>query len=453
MREAQVFFSFPSTGRYLTFFLALIISMLFLFSSCEKRKYFWIRFLIPSLTMCILTFFQPMAYLILNRSIGLSWPLGFLLDFLLALGIIFFSFKVPLPSLFFYGTAAWCIQHIFTNIDTFINNIGRQNNVDSVFFREEIHVAREIIIFSLLVIVLATLFLKSFHFQENFIKTGKARIFILSIASVSIVYLLSNYSITHGGLRNNLVIAYDCFCCCFLLILFYFISNVNHLEKQKIVLDEIQKINSKQQVLKKESYESIAIRYHDLSKQIALLELSNNSESKQKLIEEIRGELENFASFADTQNKALDIVLSEKKMVCLKNDIKLFYKVDAHVLDFMDEVDVYTIFSNLFDNAIESVKEEKKENKVIKLNIYQRGNIISIDCQNYTSKDIAFKDGLPLTSKENSQLHGYGSLSIKRVAEKYKGSVLYNLDKSIFNVYILLQRKENKQKMLLVNKL
>lgn len=321
------------------------------------------------------------------------------------------------------------------------------------FFTEGVHIAREITLFSIIMVLFYICFLRSFKFQYNFLKKGRVRFFILSITSVSVVYALSNLSITHGGLFNVFVLSYDTLACILLVILSFFLNTINHVERQRIVLDEIQKINSKQQSFKRENYESIAIRYHDLSKQLALLELSDNSESKQKLIDEMRGELENFATFVDTQNKALDIVLSEKKMICLKNDIKLFYKVDAHVLDFMDEVDVYTIFSNLFDNAIESVKDEKKENKVIKLNIYKRGNLISIDCQNYTSKDVAFKDGLPLTSKGNKQFHGYGTLSIKRAAEKYHGNVLYQVEKSIFNAYIILQTTENKNQALLTSKL
>lgn len=443
----EYIFIFPSNGQFLRFFLGLFIPMLLIFSSVEKRKLFLLRLIPPSLAMCVLVFFQPMIILFQN------WLVGFLIDFLLTLGIIIFSFKVPLPSLFFYGTAAWCIQHIFGSVDAWMTQIGRMANFNEDYFTEGVHIAREIALFSIIMVLFYIFFLRNFKFQYNFLKKGRVRIFVLSITSVSVVYALSNLSITHGGLFNVFVLSYDTIACILLVILAFFLNTINHAERQRIVLDELQKINSKQQILKKENYESIAIRYHDLSKQLALLELSDNNENKQKLIEEIRGELETFASFVDTQNKALDIVLSEKKMVCLKNDIKLFYKVDAHVLDFMDEVDVYTIFSNLFDNAIESVKDEKKENKVIKLNIYQRGNIISIDCQNYTSKEVAFKDGLPLTSKENKQFHGYGSLSIKRAAKKYHGNVIYQVEKSIFNAYIILQTTENKNQAILTSKL
>ena len=109
---------------------------------------------------------------------------------------------------------------------------------------------------------------------------------------------------------------------------------------QRYVLDELQKQDSKQQVMRKENYETIAIRYHDLSKQLALLEMEEKSKSRQHLIQEVKGELDNFAALVQTGNKALDIVLTDKKMICMKYDIKLFTKVNEHVLDFMDEVDV-----------------------------------------------------------------------------------------------------------------
>jgi sensor histidine kinase regulating citrate/malate metabolism len=218
-------------------------------------------------------------------------------------------------------------------------------------------------------------------------------------------------------------------------------SKLNEHEMQRYVLNELQKQDSKQQVIRKENYESIALRYHDLSKQLALLEMEENSQAKQQLIQEVKGELDNFSALVQTGNKALDIVLTDKKMVCLKNEIKLFSKVNEHVLDFMDEVDVYTIFSNLFDNAIESLKDEDKENKIIKLNIHQKGSIISIDCQNYTSKDIVFRNNMPQTSKDNKEFHGYGTLSIKKAVKKYHGSVVYRLENSIFHAYIILQNQ------------
>ena len=260
---------------------------------------------------------------------------------------------------------------------------------------------------------------------------------------IAVVYVISNFSITSGGLYNIYVLIYDIICCFLLLFFAYFLSEINHHEMQRAILDELQKQNSKQQIMRRENYESIAIRYHDLSKQLALLELEESSDSKQQIIQDIKGDLDAFGSFVETGNKALDVVLADKQMICLKNNIKLFYKVDAHVLDFVNEVDVYTIFSNLFDNAIESLKEEEKENKVIKLNIYKKGNIISIDCENYTSKNIVFKDNMPQTDKKQKEYHGYGTLSIKKVAKKYNGKVIYKLDNKIFHAYIILQNKSS----------
>ena len=423
------------SALFMKFVIALVVPMLMIFNQCEKRKYFYFRLIPLLLGFVVASYFQP-TILLWRR-----WYFGFLLDFLIMLGIMEFSYKIPMNSLFFYGAAAWCVQHIFSHGNSAIEYIARQNHVGAVFFDQAVSYMRQIILYCALIVIFYVLYMRDFSFQFNFMKKGRRRMLFFSTGSIVIVYAISNLAITKGALFNIYILTYDIICCSLFLYIIFFMSKLNEHEMQRYVLNELQKQDSKQQVIRKENYESIALRYHDLSKQLALLEMEENSQAKQQLIQEVKGELDNFSALVQTGNKALDIVLTDKKMVCLKNEIKLFSKVNEHVLDFMDEVDVYTIFSNLFDNAIESLKDEDKENKIIKLNIHQKGSIISIDCQNYTSKDIVFRNNMPQTSKDNKEFHGYGTLSIKKAVKKYHGSVVYRLENSIFHAYIILQNQ------------
>lgn len=421
------------SSLFVEFIIALAVPMLMVFNQCEKRKYFYLR-LVPLLAgFIVASYFQP-TILLWRR-----WYFGFLLDFLLLLALMEFCYKIPINSLFFYGAAAWCVQHIFARSNSVVEYFARQNHVDRIFYDTTITYMRETIMFAFIIVIFYVFFMRDFVFQFNFMKKGRRRMFFFSTFSIVIVYAISNLALTKGALFNIYILTYDIICCCLFLYIIFFMNKLNNHEMQRYVLDELQKQDSKQQVMRKENYETIAIRYHDLSKQLALLEMEEKSKSRQHLIQEVKGELDNFAALVQTGNKALDIVLTDKKMICMKYDIKLFTKVNEHVLDFMDEVDVYTIFSNLFDNAIESLRNEEKENKVIKLNIHQKDSLISVDCQNYTSKEIIFKDNMPQTTKDDQTLHGYGTLSIKKAVKKYHGSVIYRLDDNIFHAYIMLQ--------------
>lgn len=421
------------TGLFLRFTIALIVPLLFIFRECEKRSHFYLRFIPITTLLLVASYIQP------TITINRVWIFGFFLDFIIVLGIFYFSYQIPIPSLMFYASAAWCVQHIFSTLGSIVDYYGRKAHFSNLFFERPISDIRQFILFCIIIVIFYLIFMQNFSFQHNFVKKGRLRVFSVTIISIASVYVLSTFSITHGGLFNIYILLYDFLLCSLLLYMTFFFNKLNHLEIERLVLKELQKQDSKQQQLHRDSYESIAIRYHDLSKQLAMLELEDNQSNKKEVIKELKQDLETFATLVETENPALDIVLTDKKMFCLKNNIKLFTIVPNHIFDFMNEVDVYTMFSNLLDNAIESVKVESAENRVIKMSVHQKGQLISIDCQNYTSKKIIFKDGMPLTTKDNKEYHGYGTLSICKVAKKYNGSAIYRLNDNIFHAYIMLQ--------------
>ena len=138
-----------------------------------------------------------------------------------------------------------------------------------------------------------------------------------------------------------------------------------------------------------------------------------------------------------TDNNAIDTVIFEKIMYCNSHDIKLSYMVSKNSLDFMDNVDIYALVSNLIDNAIEATsKLEDKNKKVISLNIGNKVNLTNISITNYYSGNISFRDGLPITSKDDKLSHGFGMKSIKKIVEKYQGTINIEAEDNIFALTI-----------------
>ena len=61
----------------------------------------------------------------------------------------------------------------------------------------------------------------------------------------------------------------------------------------------------------------------------------------------------------ETGSNLLDTILTSKNLRCMQKGIAMTCFADGHELDFMDVMDVCTIFGNALDNAIEC--EEKIE--------------------------------------------------------------------------------------------
>ena len=108
-------------------------------------------------------------------------------------------------------------------------------------------------------------------------------------------------------------------------------------------------------------------------------------------------------------------------------------------LQFMDPVDIYTLLGNALDNAVESVMRiEYKDRKVINFSISEQGEIVLIRTDNYYEGKIEFKNGMPLTSKSNKFYHGFGMDSMRRIVEKYDGSIAVGTKAGIFTLQMVI---------------
>ena len=148
-------------------------------------------------------------------------------------------------------------------------------------------------------------------------------------------------------------------------------------------------------------------------------------------IDEITDAIKFCDSKVKSGNSVLDVVLTEKAFLCNSNDISLTCLIDGSKLSFMEERDLYSIFGNAFDNAIEASKDLPNSKRVISLTSKTNNNIYVITMKNYTNVEPIFVDNLPQTTKNDKNYHGYGMKSIKRAVEKYNGQVPKSIDELV----------------------
>ena len=140
-----------------------------------------------------------------------------------------------------------------------------------------------------------------------------------------------------------------------------------------------------------------------------------------------------------TGNQILDAVLTNKAMICQNKEIELKFIVDGEALSFIDDMDVSALFGNMLDNAIESAeKQQEKQKRLIWLYVTREKQFVRIRTENYCDEKIHFKNGMPVTTKKDRRLHGYGMKSIKSTVEKYHGSVVAAQENNWFELKILL---------------
>ena len=207
-------------------------------------------------------------------------------------------------------------------------------------------------------------------------------------------------------------------------------------------LESVQTILHNQYVQYQQSQEAMDIinyKYHDLKHHIMALRAEENQEKREAYLDQMEEEIRNYEAQNKTGNKVLDTLLTSKNLFCMKNHISMTSVVDGTLFDFMDVMDICSIFGNALDNAIECEKKIKdREKRLIHVSAFSQRNFLIIRFENYCENDLKFDAELPTTTKEDSQFHGYGLKSLRYTVRKYGGEVDINVQDNWFELKILI---------------
>ncbi len=207
-------------------------------------------------------------------------------------------------------------------------------------------------------------------------------------------------------------------------------------------VDALQNVLHAQYTQYQQSQESIELinrKYHDLKHQIAVLRAEADTEKKNACLDRMEEEIKAYEAQNKTGNQVLDTVLTSKSLYCQQHNISLTCVVDGTLLNFMDEMDLCTLFGNALDNAIESVEKVRDlEKRLIHLSVARQKAFVHIRLENTYAGELKFEGDLPVTTKADSRNHGYGLKSIRQTARKYGGSVTITTRGAWFELRILI---------------
>ena len=351
--------------------------------------------------------------------------------FALSIAAMFVCFKELGWSIVFVACAAQSMQHTVFEIAMLIT---RELITD-------IGIAAYIFInLAVFIVGYAVLFLM-FVYKMNskeFSNVVNKRLIFTVIICVVICFGISWYGQGFYSGAGAILFRFTVCMLCFILLAyqFSFLDNstmvIQNGRLQQILID-----SQKKYELLDAKREIINIKCHDIKKQ--LREYGEKLRIDDDSLHDMLDAVNIYDTSMHTGNRELDILLSDKALHCEQEKISFGAIVDGAACSFMQPMDLYALFGNLLDNAIEAVKQLKDPAKaVINLNVRREGKLLLIHCENYFSGDIKFVDGLPVTTKDNEAYHGYGIKSIKHIAEEYNGIMSCSVDGDVFFVNIIL---------------
>lgn len=225
----------------------------------------------------------------------------------------------------------------------------------------------------------------------------------------------------------------------FFMIFFLYVKNTLYLreqeQKDKMQIAQLQKQFDYYQAKQKDE-EKVRSVYHDMKNHLLILQQQINSPETAEMVEELQAQVAMYEDYVYTGNGILDIILKEKSELAREKQIALSVTADFNGVDFIEPLDISTIFGNGLDNAIEASERLPVEQRTIFVKAGKIQNFLSIVIQNNCTEES--KPAKKRTTGSSDFLHGFGISNMRKAAEKYDGYLTTKCEKGKFVLKILI---------------
>ncbi len=383
----------------------------------------------------------------------ISSSLMFILFFIVTMCGLIMCYRIKFINVLFCSIAAYTVQHISYLIFSFINvtlfdsqafislayentNISFDNVGGMIAFSFVVYVS---VYFVVVYVIMNTILKPRISKNGNLSFKSPVIICFIGFALVADI-IISDIFRYEKKVSNSIQIIYiliSILLCVSLLCLQMSMIKTKDIEQEMEIISRLYDEQQKHFKIRKETIDLINIKCHDMKHKI------RNIGDSRGVDKETIDEMQKLISFYDaeisTGNKTIDIILTEKNLLCKEKNIDFTCIVDGKILKFLNDGDLYALLGNILDNAVEAVDIIKdKQKRCIDFVIEERQNAIIIREDNYfIGNELKMENGLPITTKGDIGYHGYGLKSIREIVSRYDGIMRVDTNKNIFQLSIV----------------
>lgn len=276
---------------------------------------------------------------------------------------------------------------------------------------------------------------KSLSFNKNYLFEV-----ILLLSSFVIIVLLSFFMRINLPSQALVILIFICIIIFLFDIYIVFVVekiNVNEKLKEEVKLIQLnQQISEKYYQSKLEQYHQQSKLFHDIKKHLSVIEklYENNENDKAKSYSSELIKKMSYKSIS-LNNQVLRILINDFIDQCEMNNIMFEYDLDARIgFDNINDLDLVTIYSNLFTNSLEAVKKCNEPFVNLKMKIHN-DMIITILSNSYTGT-IDERSNKLYSTKDSH--YGLGIENIIQTVERYNGIYDIKYNQSVFTFELIL---------------
>jgi len=216
----------------------------------------------------------------------------------------------------------------------------------------------------------------------------------------------------------------------FVFVLLYYSETQEQarIQRERDMLDTQLKQAQTEFALLRRMQQNAASYRHDMRHHIAFLQrlaFEGRVEEIKEYLNTARSDIDAITPVRYCENEAVNLILSayagkaKQAEICLTIDAKL-----PDVLNFSD-TELCSLLSNALENAIQACEKIlDKSKRLIRLRLYAKNNKLCIDIRNIYQSEPIFREGLPISSKEE---HGLGTKSMAHIVEKHGGAFQFSV--------------------------
>ncbi len=300
------------------------------------------------------------------------------------------------------------------------------------------------VLFLFVIVSILTIIFRRGTVIESYIHTlyiNNKRLFLIIIIIEFLMEYYGLYVGKYGYLTTDLIVNLIILFAAAMIIMYLVLFNIYQKIRDENILQQIMRKNYKQQYDElKELYDLNNQRVHDIRHEMIYIcncldegEVNRARESLEKYIQKTSS----MGKKVWTGFAFLDFLLNYKKSIMDKKRIRFEAELNIDHIPMREE-DLILVLGNLLDNAIEAAEKCETADRVIKLKIYNRNELILLYVENSSTALPEIKDGKFISSKSEEDIHGLGIESVRKIVESYEGEIQFEYTKNSFQVQILI---------------
>lgn len=193
--------------------------------------------------------------------------------------------------------------------------------------------------------------------------------------------------------------------------------------------------------LEQEQFQVRRLR-HDMANHLQTMSALPESELRNYL-----NELSHSPAMECTQrfceNHIANIVLASKTAVMEQNHIQSDVEISVPQEIPIQDADLCAVFANSLDNAIKACEKLPEDQRKLSIKARTGKGLLVLKVQNPVSERAIRKDGIPVTTKHDAHVHGFGLASVREIAARYGGAMKITEAEGLFTFLVYFPITEN----------